>query len=71
MMVRVMLILGLLVLVIAASVFWRTGPRSDIGAPASSPPSSVKPVGTSTLRHGDVPERRDPPRGPDLPMGPR
>jgi hypothetical protein len=50
---RVMLILGLLVLVPAAIVFWRTRDRTAV-IPSPPPPSvSQKSIGTSTLNHGD------------------
>lgn len=47
---RVMLILGLLVLVPAAIVFWRLRDRA-VTAPLP-PPVSQKAIGTSTLNHG-------------------
>jgi len=48
---RVMLILGLLVLVPAAIVFWRMRDRAVLAPP---PPSvQQKVIGTSTLNHGD------------------
>lgn len=50
-MFRFMLILGLLVLVPAAIVFWRMRDRTVVISP---PPSiSQKSVGTSALNHGD------------------
>jgi hypothetical protein len=46
-----MLVLALLVLVFAVIVFWRIGDRAD------TPPVAVpsKPIGVSTLSHGDPP----------------
>lgn len=50
-MFRVMLILGLLVLLPAAIVFWRMRDRTAVTPP---PPSvSQKSIGTSALNHGD------------------
>lgn len=49
-MVRVMLILGLLVLVPAAIVFWRPRDRTAVTPPP--PPLSQQAIGTSTLSHG-------------------
>jgi len=48
---RVMLILGLLVLVPAAIVFWRMRDRAVMAPPTPSVPQKV--IGTSTLNHGD------------------
>lgn len=53
-MLRVMLILGLLVLVPAAIVFWRLRDRTVVTPPP--PPVSQKAIGTSTLSHG-IPEQ--------------
>ncbi|ALA58508.1 hypothetical protein [Nitrospira moscoviensis] len=50
-MLRVLLVLGLLVLVPAVLVFWRTRDRAGIHAS----PSNI--VGTSTLSHGSPPPR--------------
>ena len=50
-MFRVLLILGLLVLVPAAIVFWRMRDRTAVTPPR--PPVSQKSIGTSTLNHGD------------------
>ncbi len=49
-MVRVMLILGLLVLVPAAIVFWRLRDRTAVTP--SPPPVSQKAIGTSAVSHG-------------------
>ncbi|MCC6142109.1 MAG: hypothetical protein IT389_16020 [Nitrospira sp.] len=49
-MFRVMLVLGLLVLVPAAIVFWRMRDRAVMAPPP--PPVSQKAIGTSTLNHG-------------------
>lgn len=49
-MVRVMLILGLLVLVPAAIVFWRLRDRTAVTP--SPPPVSQTAIGTSTVNHG-------------------
>lgn len=50
-MFRVMLILGLLVLLPAAIVFWRMRDRTAVTPP---PPSVLqKSIGTSALNHGD------------------
>lgn len=64
-MFRVMLILGLLVLVPAAIMFWRGRDRTGVSSSPSAPPSRV--IGTSTLSHGgmDVPGR--PGGSPTLP----
>ena len=53
-MLRVMLVLGLLVLVPAAIVFWRTRDRTVVEAPSGAEKSTVytRPLGTSTLSHG-------------------
>ncbi len=53
-MFRVLLILGVLVLVPAAIVFWRLRDRTAVTPPF--PPLSQKAIGTSTLSHG-VPDR--------------
>ena len=50
-MFRVMLILGLLVLVPAAIVFWRMRDRAVVAPPPPSGPQKV--IGASTLNHGD------------------
>lgn len=50
-MFRVMLILGLLVLVPAAIVFWRTRDRAVMAPPPASAPQKV--IGTSTLNPSD------------------
>ena len=50
-MFRVMLILGLLVLVPAAIVFWRLRDRAGVAPPPPSVPQKV--IGISTLNHGD------------------
>ena len=50
-MFRVMLILGLLVLVPAAIVFWRMRDRAVMAPPPPSVPQKV--IGSSTLNHGD------------------
>lgn len=50
-MFRVMLILGVLVLVPAAIVFWRMRDRAGMASPP--PPVRQKAIGTSTLNHGD------------------
>ena len=50
-MFRVMLILGVLVLVPAAIVFWRMRDRAGMTSPP--PPVPQKVIGTSTLNHGD------------------
>ena len=56
-MFRVMLILGLLVLVPAAIVFWRMRDRAAV---TSSPmPVLQKVIGTSTLNHGDPHPEKD------------
>lgn len=62
-MLRVMLVLGLLVLVPAVIVFWRTRDRSTIDSAVATGThgSSSKPVGTSTVSHGNPPPR--PPAG--------
>lgn len=52
-MVRVMLILGVLVFVPAAIVFWRLRDRPTVTPPPA--PVSHKAIGNSTLSHG-VPE---------------
>lgn len=53
-MLRVMLVLGVLVLVPAVIVFWRTRDRSVVDSPSSGGGNAVssRPVGTSTLSHG-------------------
>ncbi|MEQ1793175.1 MAG: hypothetical protein ABL970_03205 [Nitrospira sp.] len=56
-MFRVMLILGLLVLVPAAIVFWRMRDRTTVMP--QSPSVSHKAIGTSTLNHGDPPAGKD------------
>ncbi len=50
-MFRVMLILGVLVLVPAAIVFWRLRERAGMTSPP--PAVSQKVIGSSTLDHGD------------------
>lgn len=49
-MFRVLLILGVLVLVPAAIVFWHLRDRTAVTQ--SSPPLSQKIIGTSTVSHG-------------------
>lgn len=53
-MLRVMLVLGVLVLVPAAIVFWRTRDRSAVDSPIGGAGSAVssRPIGTNTLSHG-------------------
>lgn len=69
-MVRRPLILSLSVFVPAAIIAWHTRPQSDVAAPSShSPPHSLKPLGPSTLHHGDQPTHRE--ARADRPMGPR
>ena len=62
-MFRVMLILGLLVLVPAAIVFWRMRDRTVVDPPP--PPVPQKVIGTSTLNHSDP----RPGKGADLSPG--
>lgn len=52
-MLRVMLMLGVLVLVPAVIVFWRTRDRSVVDSPSSAGGNAVSStaVGTSTLSH--------------------
>jgi hypothetical protein len=54
-MLRVMLILGVLVLVPAMIMFWRTRDRSAVDSLSSGGGKTVssRPVGTSTLSHGE------------------
>ena len=56
-MLRVMLILGLLVLVPAAIVFWRMRDRAVMAPPPASVPQKV--IGTSTLNHGDPRQEKE------------
>ncbi len=56
-MYRVMVILGLLVLVPAALVFWRTRDRASLDAPPPLVPQKV--IGTSTLNHGQPQSGKD------------
>jgi hypothetical protein len=53
-MLRVMLVLGVLVLIPAVIIFWRTKERSVVDSPADggAKPVSSRPVGRSILSHG-------------------
>jgi hypothetical protein len=60
-----MLILGLLVLVPAAIVFWRMRDRAVMAPPPPSIPQKV--IGTSTLNHGDPRPGKGVDMAPDRP----
>lgn len=64
-MLRVMLVLGVLVLVPAVIVFWRTRERSIADSPAGGGGRTVssRSLGTSTLSHGG-PSRTEKPTVP-------
>ena len=63
-MYRVMLMLGLLVLVPAALVFWRTRDRAAVAPPPPAVPR--KAIGTSTLNHGQPHPGKDRDASPTL-----
>jgi hypothetical protein len=58
---RILLLLGLLVLVPTLIVLWRTGDRAPAESRAadSAHTMSPKPIGTSTLSHGNALRSQD------------